>query len=595
MASHPLRAIESLFYWLKQRLTQRQFLLLSSVFVGLSAALAVVILKYFAFRVFKFAQNLDQRLHFPLVNFFLPLLGIVLTVFIVNRVLGGTLQKGTWRIIYAITKRSSILPRVQMYAQIITSSVTVGFGGSAGLESPVTITGAAIGSNFARTYRLSAKERTLLLACGVAAGIAAAFNAPIAGVLFTVEVLLADVGITAFIPLMLAAASGALLSSVLLGKEILLSFDNAPNFTILEIPFYILLGVITGFIAVYHSKVFGFVENRFEHLRLGKYSKAIFGALLLSLLILISPALFGEGYSAIRTLSSSNPDSFVSAQWLKDLPYPKLILIASVVLTILLKPFATGITLGSGGNGGNFAPALFVGSLTGFVFAYALETLPFKLDLPIASFAAVGMAGMLAGLFHAPLMAMFLIAEITGGYHLLVPLMLVSSISFALSKRFLIHSLDTQKLADEGLVMRADKDKHILNTLENKDVLEEMVVVLAPNDTLSVLFSTIQNTRQALFPIVSERGKLLGMIYLDQLPELIPLHTSDTNMRLDAVMEPIDTWVDPDESLEKVMELMEKKSLDFIPIITMDQVFGYYSKSKLLEAYRKKLVENLVE
>lgn len=595
MLTKPLEAIHAAIFFLRSRLTPRQFLLLSSVIVGISSALAVIILKTFAHQVYRFASTLNEKLHFSFVSVILPVIGIVATVFIVQRVLKGSIEKGTWRIIYAITKRHSILPRKQMYAQVITASVTVGFGGSAGLESPVTITSAAFGSNYARTYKLSVKERTLLLACGVAAGISAAFNAPIAGVIFTMEVLLADVGITAFIPLMLASATGALTSVMILNEDVLLSFKGRETFDFSNTLYYVGLGVFTGFIAVYHSRMFVRTEKFFEKLNWGKYTKAIIGALMLSGLIALLPGLFGEGYESMRMLASDNPSALLKNTIFAPLiDYPWL-LIGVVILTLLFKSLATGITLGSGGNGGNFAPSLFVGSYTGFAFAQGINLTGLTDGLPVTNFTVVGMAGMLSGLFHAPLTGMFLIAEITGGYNLMIPLMIVSSISFAISKAFVPHSLDVQALADHGHVVRADKDKHVLSSIERDDILEETVVVLSPNDTLDTLFTTIRQTKQALFPVVSEQGKLLGMLYLNDLPELLPLHESAPNTKLETIMEPVVFVASPDDNMETVMQLFDKSKMNYLPLVMLDQVIGYYSKARLLEAYRQKIMENTID
>jgi chloride channel protein, CIC family len=595
MQNNPLDGIHAAIFWLRNRLTPRQFLLLSSVIVGISSALAVILLKTFAHYVYVFASSLNQKVHFQFVSLILPLIGIVLTVFIVQRVLNGHIEKGTWRIIYAITRRSSILPKKQMYAQIITSSVTVGFGGSAGLESPVTITSAAFGSNYARTYKLTTKERTLLLACGVAAGISAAFNAPIAGVLFTMEVLLADVGITAFIPLMLASATGALVSGALLNEEVLLSFKGRQAFDFSNTAYYVGLGIFTGFVAVWHSRMFVRVEDLFERLRWRKYAKAVIGALLLSALIVLFPALFGEGYESIRTLSLDHPERLLRDSIFEPLIDYPWALVGVVVLTLLVKSIATGITLGSGGNGGNFAPSLFVGSFTGFAFAEGINLTGLTSGLPVTNFIVVGMAGTLAGLFHAPLTAIFLIAEITGGYTLMIPLMIVSSISFAISKSFVPHSMDVQKLADEGHVVRADKDKHVLSSIERGDILEETVVVLRPEDTLQTLISTISASRQAIFPVVSETGMLLGMLYLNDLPELLPLYEAKPETKLKNIMEPITYIATPDDTMERVMVLFDQSKQQYLPLVMQDQVLGYYSKARLLEAYRIKVMESIIE
>jgi CIC family chloride channel protein len=273
-------------------------------------------------------------------------------------------------------------------------------------------------------------------------------------------------------------------------------------------------------------------------------------------------------------------------------PWFPLLFIGAV---IFMKAIATGLTLGSGGNGGNFAPSLFVGSYTGFAFAYGWNLAGIGAALPITNFTMVGMAGLLSGLFHAPLTAIFLIAEITGGYGLMIPLMIVSSISFAISKRYSNHSMDIVKLAEEGHVVRADKDRHILSSIDSADILEETVVVLKPTDTVSTLFLTVQYSPQALIPIVSDSGILLGMIYLDDLPTILPVYSSDPNTLLETVMEPIRYSLNPRNTMEQVMEMFESSKLNYLPVIDNDQVLGYYSKRRLLETYRSKIMENMVE
>ena len=276
-------------------LSPKQFIFLSAILVGTSSALAVIVLKTFAHWVFSFATYVTGFWKLGFIKGILPIIGIMLTVFVVKRVLGGTIQKGTSQILYAVAKKASIIPKKQMYAQIITSSLTVGLGGSAGLESPIVVTGAAFGSNYAQNYKLSYKDRTLLIGCGVAAGIAAAFNAPIAGVLFAIEVLLVDVSIAAFTPIMIAAATGALVSVIALDETILLSFKQQENFDYHNIVFYVLLGILTGFMSIYYSRNFQRVEHFFSRLKLTPYKKALFGSSILAVLIFIFPTLFGEG------------------------------------------------------------------------------------------------------------------------------------------------------------------------------------------------------------------------------------------------------------------------------------------------------------
>ena len=302
-----INRFESLIVWSQSKFTSKQFIFLSSVLVGISAGLAVIVLKSFAHSVFTFATYVNGILKLNYINSILPIIGILLTVFVVNKLLGGSIEKGTSQILYAVAKKASIIPKKQMYAQIVTSSLTVGLGGSAGLESPIVITGAAFGSNYAQKYHLSYKDRTLLIGCGVAAGIAAAFNAPIAGVLFAVEVLLVDVSISAFTPIMIAAATGAMVSVVALDESILLSFKQQEHFHHLNIIYYVFLGVFTGFVSVYYSRYFQKIERYFHISKLSVYKKALLGSSILALLIFVFPTLFGEGYESIRILSQNDP------------------------------------------------------------------------------------------------------------------------------------------------------------------------------------------------------------------------------------------------------------------------------------------------
>ena len=387
--------LEGIIAWSQSMLTEKQFIFLSSILVGITSAFAVIVLKTFAHWVFSFATYINGILKLSFINSILPIAGLVLTVFVVKRFLGGSIEKGTSQILYSVAKKASIIQKKQMYAQIFTSSLTVGLGGSAGLESPIVVTGAAFGSNYAQKYKLSYKDRTLLIGCGVAAGIAAAFNAPIAGVLFAVEFLLVDVSISAFTPIMIAAATGALVSVIALDETILLNFRQQQVFDYHKIPFYVLLGVLTGFLSIYYTRNFQRTEHFFHKLKLSPYKKALFGASILAVLIFVFPTLFGEGYESIKVLSDNNPGKILENTLFSDFRNNNWVLIAFVGLTMMLKVFATGITLGAGGNGGNFAPSLFVGSYVGFVFSKFINMTGLT-HLPVSNFTMVGMAGILA-------------------------------------------------------------------------------------------------------------------------------------------------------------------------------------------------------
>lgn len=587
--------IEAIFYLLKTLLSERHFIYVSSVAVGISCGFAVIALKAFAHYVFVGANYLNNYLKLPYINSILPIFGILLTVFVIKNLLDGKLEKGSSRILYAVAKRGGIMPKRQMYAQIITSSLTVGLGGSAGLESPITITGAAFGSNYAQRYRLSQKDRILLLACGVAAGIGAAFNAPIAGVLFAIEIVLTDVTISAFIPIMIATASGALVSNVLLDEEVLLSFRQELTFDYHNIPYYILLGILAGFMAVYHARNFRRVEVFFSKIKNSTYKKALFGSLLLAILIFFFPTLFGEGYESIKVLSSAHPERLMQNTVVEGLKDNKLVLLIFIGMSVMLKTFATGLTLGSGGNGGNFAPSLFLGSYLGFFMATGLNMLGFLRPLPVANFTIVGMAGILSGLFHAPLTAIFLIGEITGGYGLMVPLMIVSSISFAITKQFETYSMDVKHLADKGEAFTSDKDKNILSNIDVLSLVETDLQVLRPEDSMEHFINLLSTTNQRIFAVTDERNALQGIIDFETARPVIfnTFRIKFTPLK-DLITEP-KAIISLDEGMERIMRKFEAANADMLPVISNRKYFGFISKRAILESYRERLREMVIE
>lgn len=580
--------LETLIIFAQSKLTAKQFIFLSSVLVGISAAFAVIVLKTFAHSVFVFANYVTGILKIGFITSVLPIIGIVLTVFVINKILGGTIEKGTSQILFAVAKKASIIPAKQMYAQIVTSSLTVGLGGSAGLESPIVITGAAFGSNYAQKYKLGYKERTLLIGCGVAAGIGAAFNAPIAGVLFAIEVLLVDVSISAFTPIMIAAATGALTSAIVLDESILLNFKQTQSFNYHNVPFYILLGIFTGFISVYYIRNFQRVENFFSRLRLKPYKKAIFGASILSLIIFVFPTLFGEGYESIKTLSENNPSKILENSLFENFKNSNFVLLAFVGFTMLLKVFATSITLGSGGNGGNFAPSLFLGSYVGFFFSKLLNTIGLT-HLPVANFTLVGMSGILAGLFHAPLTAIFLIAEITGGYNLMIPLMIVSSISFAISKRFEKHSMDVKNLAKKGNVFTNNKDSNVLATLDVQNLITSDYLTITPNENLEKLVDLISHSNQVVFAVVDEKKYLLGIVHFDDIREIIFNNYRVKYTLVKEIMTQPLAIISPNDAMDIVMKKFETSKMAFLPVVNNRKYNGFISKALVLESYRKQL------
>ena len=589
-----LSKLEAVLAWSQSILTEKQFIFLSSVLVGITSAFAVIVLKTFAHWVFSFATYINGILKLSFINSILPIAGLLLTVFVVKRFLGGSIEKGTPQILYAVAKKASIIPKKQMYAQIFTSSLTVGLGGSAGLESPIVVTGAAFGSNYAQKYKLSYKDRTLLIGCGVAAGIAAAFNAPIAGVLFAIEFLLVDVSISAFTPIMIAAATGALVSVIALDETILLNFKQQQEFDYHKIPFYVLLGILTGFISIYYTRNFQKTEHFFQRLKLNPYKKALLGASILAVLIFVFPTLFGEGYESIKVLADKNPGEILENTLFSDFKNNTWVLLAFVGLTMMLKVFATAITLGSGGNGGNFAPSLFLGSYVGFLFSKTINFTGLT-QLPVSNFTMVGMAGILSGLFHAPLTAIFLIAEITGGYSLMLPLMIVSSISFAISKRFEKHSMDVKDLAQKGHAFTSNKDTNVLSTLDTNTIIQTDYLTVSPDENLEKLVDLISHSNQVIFAVVDKEQHLLGIVHFNNIREIIfNSYRVKYTLVKDIMAIPAEV-IYPFNSMETVMNKFERSKMAFLPVIKDEKYFGFISKSVALEAYRTKLKSMIIE
>lgn len=585
--------VERWLKWLQYHLSKKQFIFIASILVGLSAGLAAIVLKTFVHYIF-LAATYDKLSDFRFLYLVLPGVGLLFTVLVIKYGLKNKLTKGLPQVHAAIAKKNSSMPNHLIYDQVLTSSVTVGFGGSTGLEAPIVVTGAAIGSNFARKYRLSIKDRTLLLACGVAGGIGAAFNAPIAGVLFALEVLLLDISITAFIPLIIAAATGALVTKVILHDGILLTFSLKESFDYTNVPFYALLGLLAGLASVYHTRTFLKVENLMHRLKAGVYTKILIGGVLLASLIYIFPSLFGEGYQSIKILADQDPSSLMdNSLFEKFKQYPWVVLTFTAIV-MLAKPFATALTLGSGGNGGNFAPSLFVGAYLGYSFSAALNLTGY-FHLPVNNFTIVGMAGILAGIYHAPLTAIFLIAEITGGYTLMIPLMLVASISYAVSKYFEPFAMDIKRSAKRGEALTQDRDKNILFALKTDEFIESDYPTLFPEDQLENLIEILALSSRTVFPVINKRKELLGLIWLDNVRGVMFKPELYQEITIGELMTACKQTISPQDRMEDVMRIFEDTEQLILPIVENGIYKGFINKSTVFSAYRKLLKINTLE
>ena len=393
---------------------------------------------------------------------------------------------------------------------------------------------------------------------------------------------------------MIAAATGALVSEIVLDETILLNFRQQQVFDYHKIPFYILLGIFTGFVSVYYTRNFQRTEHFFHRLKLNPYKKALLGASILAVLIFIFPTLFGEGYESIKVLSDNDPGKLLENTLFSDFRNNSWVLLAFVGCTMMLKVFATGITLGSGGNGGNFAPALFLGSYLGYFFSKFIN-LTGLTKLPISNFTMVGMAGILSGLFHAPLTAIFLIAEITGGYSLMLPLMIVASISFAISKRFEKHSMDVKDLAKKGHAFTSNKDTNVLSTLDTNSIIQTDYLTISPDENLEKLVDLISHSNQVIFAVVDNEKHLLGIVHFNNIREIIFNSYRVKYTLVKTIMTTPAEVIYPFNSMETVMNKFERSKMAFLPVIKDEKYHGFISKSIALEAYRTKLKSMTIE
>ncbi|WP_276495792.1 chloride channel protein [Pontibacter litorisediminis] len=576
--------------WLRRHTSDREFMLISSVLVGLTAGVAAVVLKSLVHYIQLLLAYGNRLLDQPYWLVVFPLVGILLTVLVVKVFFRGSIGRGTANILFNISQKSSLVERHKMFSHVLTSAITAGFGGSAGLESPIVVTGSAIGSNYGREYHLNYRDRTLLLASGAAAGIAAVFNAPIAGVLFAIEVLLTDISISAFIPLIIAAVVGALSSRIILEEDILFNISQTEYFAAEHVPFYVLLGILCGMMSVYYTRMALRVEELFEDYQTTVLKRALIGGALLGLLIMLFPPLFGEGYDSIRLLERGQAQLLLQDSWLAFFGTNEWLILCFVGALALVKVFATTITIASGGNGGNFAPSMFVGASTGYFFSRIINMLNIS-SLPTGSFAMVGMAGILSGVMHAPLTAVFLIAEITGGYTLMIPLMIVAASSFALVKYFEPYSLDTKKLAQKGQLLTHNKDRTILRIMKIKHLIETEFQPVSPEATLGEFVDVIAHSRRNLFPVVTAGGKLDGIILLENVREIMFKTEKYNTVKVKELMIKPPAIVQYDDSMADVMKKFDESGAWNLPVLRGDTYLGFVSKSSIFTKYRKLLIK----
>lgn len=584
------RSYELILHWLNNRLSRNQFLVLSGILVGCTAGLAGVLLKSLVHAIHHF---ITTKVHFEyqiLFYIIFPFLGIVLTASIVLTIFKGQDRKGIGAILYEIAQNSSIVSSVKMYSQIVQSAVTVGLGGSAGLESPIAVTGAAIGSNFAQTYRLSYKERTLLLAAGATAGIASAFNAPIAGIMFAFEILLTGVVFTDFIPLVVAAVCGSLLSRILLQEDVLFRFYTREAFNYKNVPYYLILGIVTGLYARYFVVISQKVEHFIKKLNMSRMRKAMFGGAVLSLLCVLFPPLFGEGYETVKAFTNGEMHRIIENSLFRYFEIGNATIIIFLIFVLLLKAFATSFTIFSGGNGGNFAPSLFAGGTVGYLFAIICQYIGFT-DVPITNLVLVGMAGAMSGVMYAPLTAIFLIAESSFGYDLFIPLMIVSIMSYLIAKWFSPISPELKSLADQGKIFTNKHDKNILFSLKTEDFIDRYSQAINENAPINELFELVKNGNKNIFAVTNQDKTLRGILTLDDIRPY--LFTNDEiSVSVSQIMKAPPAVIHPENQPLEILQTFDDAGVWNLPVVDSQNKFiGFISKSTILMSYRQLLKE----
>ncbi len=582
------KSYEVILTWIHNNVSRSQFLLLSGVLVGLTSGLAGVLLKMLVHYI---EYLINNKVHFEeqIIYYMLfPVLGIVLTTITAITFFNGEKRKGVPAILYEIAQNSSLVSSTKMYSQIVQSALTVGFGGSAGLESPIAVTGSAIGSNFARTYKLDYRERTLLLAAGASAGIAAAFNAPIAGIMFAFEILLTGVVFTDFVPLVVAAVCGSLLSKIILNEETLFQFHARHAFDYRNIPYYIILGIFSGLYARYFVVISQQVEHFFKNLKRNRIQKAVIGGVMLSVLCVLLPPLFGEGYQSVKSLANGQVQAVISVSFLKYFPYHSWFILLFLGCVCVFKAFATSITIYSGGVGGNFAPSLVCGGTLGFFLASVYVQLGFP-NVPVNNLLIVGMAGVMSGVMYAPLTAIFLIAEASSGYDLFIPLMLVSVISFVIVKWFSPISPDLQKLADEGQIFTHEHDRNLLSLLHTPDLIEKNIQTIDVHASFAELLDLVRKGHRNFIAVLENDGTLVGIITLDDIRPVMFNQEMYKELDVEKVMKAPPATVALEDDMRSIIRKFDDTNTWDLPIVEGEKFVGFISKSTVLNQYRELL------
>lgn len=581
------KVLKKFLVWRLRHINDRQFMLFMSGLIGILAGLAAVIIKnsvHFiqTFLTSNFATEYENYRYivFPAIGIFIALLFIKL---IIRQHVGH----GVPSVLFAISKNNGIIKQHNIFSSIFTSTFTVGFGGSVGLEGPVVATGAAIGSNLGRLLHLNYKQIMLLLGVASAGAMAAIFKSPVAAIVFATEVIMIDLTMASVVPLLIASSTAVLTSYFFLGQTVLYPSDITQGFVLKDIPFYILLGVMAGLVSVYFTKVYIFIESKFSEIQ-SWVKRFVIGGTILGILIFFFPALYGEGYGAINSALSGDISSLYNNSIFYDFKDNIALIFLLFILIIFFKAIATSVTFGAGGIGGIFAPTLFLGAFTGLFYAKLINY--FELgSLTESTFALVGMGGLIAGVLHGPLTAIFLIAEITGGYKLFVPLMVTATISYATIKIFVKNSVYTHQLAKRGELITHHKDRAVLSMMRVGKMIERDFLSIGPDQNLGDLIHLISESNRNIFPVIDKNNLFCGIIRMDDIRKIIFKPELYKTTMITSIMVIPETTIDPEESMEIVVKKFRDSGKFNIPVIKDGIYLGFVSRAKVFSKYRSLL------
>jgi CIC family chloride channel protein len=585
------KLLNRFFIWRTAHIKEHHFLLVVCFLVGILTALAAYALKsaIHFFQVFLTNHFSQETMN---ISYLLsPIVGILIAGLYVRYVVKDDISHGVTKILFAISQRKSRIKPHNTYTSLIASSITIGFGGSVGAEAPIVLTGSAIGSNLGNFFRLEQRSLMILVGCGAAGAIAGIFKAPIAGILFVIEVLLLDLTMSSILPLLVTAVTATTVSYILNGMEAMFAFSQVEPFTLDRIPFVILLGIVCGFLSLYVVRSMTWCEGKFA--KLPPWKRFVLGGSMLGILIFLFPPLYGEGYNTINTLLAGGDQfqSLTNESLFYNIENPWAIVIF-LVLVILFKVFATSATNGGGGTGGVFAPTLFLGCIAGFVFSYTLNQLGYTIYLPQENFALMGMAGVMTGVMHAPLTGTFLIAELTGGYDLFLPLMIVSVVSYGTILIFEKHSIYAKRLAKRGELITHHKDKAVLTFLKIEDLLEKDIPTVTPEMTLGEMVKVISTSNRNIFPVVNKENVLMGLVMMNDIRNIMFRPELYDRFTVQKFMVGAPAQININSTMEEVMDTFENTKAWNLPVVDSQGVYqGILSQSSVFNSYREVLVD----